>query len=269
MFLFFSPIVNAYVSVKGYYRSDGTYVRPYVRSNPNGLKYDNYSYTPSQGLYNPTYGTRGSYWDTPTYYTDPYYYLGLNLYKSGITSDPTTYTSSNYYTQNCPINSYYDSSTSSCSCYGGYVKSGNSCISGNSLCWDQNGYNSSYDSTTNSCKCDYGYTIGTSGKCEYKKPITYYENSGYYTNRLNCPLNSHESPYDSTKCECDIGYQVNQTKTACILTTNYTNSYIQQTQTTQNDKTAGINYYKSNKTCIGLENNQNQYAECISYAYNH
>lgn len=74
---------DAYVSVKGYFRKDGTYVRPHVRSNPNGLKYDNYGWTPSQGLYNKTYGTRGSYWDTPTYITDPYYYKGKSLYESG------------------------------------------------------------------------------------------------------------------------------------------------------------------------------------------
>lgn len=73
---------NAYVSVKGYYRKDGTYVRPYVRSNPNGLKYDNYSWTPSQGLYNKSYSTGDSYWNTPTYLTDPSYYQGKSLYES-------------------------------------------------------------------------------------------------------------------------------------------------------------------------------------------
>lgn len=30
------------VNVKGYYRKDGTYVRPHVRSSPNQYKYDNY-----------------------------------------------------------------------------------------------------------------------------------------------------------------------------------------------------------------------------------
>jgi hypothetical protein len=69
--------------VKGYYRSNGTYVAPYVRSNPNGLKYDNYGYTPSQGLYNKTYGTRGGTWDTPTTITDPNYYEGKALYEAG------------------------------------------------------------------------------------------------------------------------------------------------------------------------------------------
>jgi hypothetical protein len=73
---------EAYVSVKGYYRSNGTYVQPHVRSNPNGLKYDNYGYKSGGSLYNSTYGTRGSTWDTPTWYTDSNYYYGKSLYKS-------------------------------------------------------------------------------------------------------------------------------------------------------------------------------------------
>ena len=94
-------IAEAYVSVHGYYKSNGTYVAPYVRSNPNGLKYDNYGYTPSQGLYNASYGTKGATWDTPTYVTDPNYYLGKSLYESGSTGTggslnyyPTTYNTS-------------------------------------------------------------------------------------------------------------------------------------------------------------------------------
>ena len=30
------------VQVKGYFRSDGTYVQPHVRTNPDGNPYDNY-----------------------------------------------------------------------------------------------------------------------------------------------------------------------------------------------------------------------------------
>ena len=30
--------------MKGYYRKDGTYVRPHVRSNPDGNPYNNWSY---------------------------------------------------------------------------------------------------------------------------------------------------------------------------------------------------------------------------------
>ena len=77
----------AYVSVKGYFKSNGTYVSPYVRSNPNAFKFDNYSWTPSQGLYNTSYyaptKNYSSDWYTPSYITDPYYYLGKSLYESG------------------------------------------------------------------------------------------------------------------------------------------------------------------------------------------
>jgi hypothetical protein len=89
MFFSLSIDVEAYVNVKGYYRKDGTYVKPHVRSNPNGLKYDNYGYTPSQGLYNKSYGTKGSTWDTPTTITDPDYYTGKYLYENNLTT-PTS-----------------------------------------------------------------------------------------------------------------------------------------------------------------------------------
>lgn len=37
-----TPTVMADVYVGGYYRSDGTYVRPHIRSNPDGIKWNNY-----------------------------------------------------------------------------------------------------------------------------------------------------------------------------------------------------------------------------------
>ncbi len=59
-FLFF-PLVtfveegaNADVNLKGYYRSNGTYVQPYTRTSPNNFIYDNYSYP---GNLNPNKGT--------------------------------------------------------------------------------------------------------------------------------------------------------------------------------------------------------------------
>ncbi len=115
-FLTLSLDAYAYVSVKGYYKSNGTYVAPYVRSNPNGLKYDNYGYTPSQGLYNKTYGTKGSTWDTPTWTTDPDYYTGKSLYESGQTSTSTTSTQ-----EIIPINAKANT-WGSWSCNSGYSK---------------------------------------------------------------------------------------------------------------------------------------------------
>src|SRR3989338_6207841 len=78
---------EAYVSVGGYYKSNGTYVAPYVRSSPNALRYDNYSWTPSQGLYNESYTNPtknySSSWYLPAWQTDPDYYVGKALYESG------------------------------------------------------------------------------------------------------------------------------------------------------------------------------------------
>ena len=60
---------NGDVQVDGYYRSNGTYVAPYTRSQPNAYNWDNHSYTPSQPAYNNSYyqptKTYGSEWTTP------------------------------------------------------------------------------------------------------------------------------------------------------------------------------------------------------------
>jgi len=81
-----SQEADAYVSVKGYYRKDGTYVRPHMRSVPNALRYDNYGYKKIDRLYNPSYYSSSrnysSSWYTPAWYTDSTYYLGKSLYNS-------------------------------------------------------------------------------------------------------------------------------------------------------------------------------------------
>jgi len=100
-FLIAPNFADAYVRVKGYYRKNGTYVKPHVRSNPNGLKSDNYGYKPSQGVYNKTYGTKGAKWDTSTTITDPDYYEGKSLYESGTV--PPSYNSSSSYTPQTKI----------------------------------------------------------------------------------------------------------------------------------------------------------------------
>ena len=76
---------NAYVKVRGYFRKDGTYVRPYVRSNPNALRYDNYNYNYRRGgWYNSSYyyptENYSSNWYTPSSLTDPDYYRGKIFY---------------------------------------------------------------------------------------------------------------------------------------------------------------------------------------------
>jgi hypothetical protein len=56
------------VSVRGYYRKDGTYVRPHYRTSPDGNPYNNYSFP---GNYNPNTGeiTTGD----PAKYLERYY----------------------------------------------------------------------------------------------------------------------------------------------------------------------------------------------------
>ncbi len=43
-------------SVRGYFRSSGTYVQPYYRTSPNSTRFDNYS---TKGNYNPFTGKKG------------------------------------------------------------------------------------------------------------------------------------------------------------------------------------------------------------------
>ena len=81
-----STVSLADTYVNGYYRADGTYVQPYVRSDSNSTNWDNYS---TQGNSNPYTGSEGtrardyspeaqSYGDGRTVYTGPrggQYYL--------------------------------------------------------------------------------------------------------------------------------------------------------------------------------------------------
>lgn len=48
---------NAQTRVRGYYRSDGTYVQPHYRSSPNNTTSDNYS---TRGNVNPYTGQAGT-----------------------------------------------------------------------------------------------------------------------------------------------------------------------------------------------------------------
>ena len=78
----FSSAVQADVYVRGYTRSDGTYVAPHYRSNPNSSRSDNWStrgnvnpYTGERGTKDPgygsSYGSPRSYGNPPSSY-DPY-----------------------------------------------------------------------------------------------------------------------------------------------------------------------------------------------------
>jgi len=62
------PVYAKSVSVRGYYRKDGTYVRPHMRSSPDGNFWNNWStkgnvnpYTGEMGTKTSPYGSSGSY----------------------------------------------------------------------------------------------------------------------------------------------------------------------------------------------------------------
>lgn len=57
LFLATFTLAQADVSVRGYYRKDGTYVAPHMRSSPNNTKNDNWS---TRGNVNPYTGKAGT-----------------------------------------------------------------------------------------------------------------------------------------------------------------------------------------------------------------
>ena len=92
-FLFLTTFSFAQVSVKGYYRSNGTYVQPHQRTVPNYTSNDNYSTVGNTNPYTGAAGTqpRDSY-SIPTY---------SNTYNPSTYSAPTTtYPTTSYSTSN-------------------------------------------------------------------------------------------------------------------------------------------------------------------------
>lgn len=57
--LLFATKAEAYTSrTNGYYKNNGTYVKPYYRTSPNSKKNDNYSYKGNYNPYTGKYGTK-------------------------------------------------------------------------------------------------------------------------------------------------------------------------------------------------------------------
>lgn len=56
MFNMFAMNTFAYKHVRGYFKSNGTYVAPYYKTSPDSYKYNNWS---TNGNYNPFTGKRG------------------------------------------------------------------------------------------------------------------------------------------------------------------------------------------------------------------
>ena len=99
------------VNVRGYFRSDGTYVKPHVRTAPDSNPYNNYSYP---GNYNPNTGSYST--GNASTYLKNYYKTDSYNYKpsSGYTNYNYNYSNSNLlknYTNKLKSNTnnyYYD-----------------------------------------------------------------------------------------------------------------------------------------------------------------
>lgn len=222
----FASNADAYVSVKGYYRKDGTYVKPHVRSEPNGLKYDNYSYKPSQGLYNKSYGTKGAEWDTPTWTTDPDYYEGKTLYENGSSGSsikPNTSNPSVNKVINNPPNSYVFGSNWYCN--SGFEKVNNECQKiynpPNSYVFGSNWYcNSGYKKVGDTCEKilnpPNSYVFGSNWYC----------NSGFKKVGNQCQkiINPPNSYVFGSNWYCNSGY--NKVGSTCEKINNPPNSYV-------------------------------------------
>jgi hypothetical protein len=137
----------------------------------------------------------------------------------------TTFGSGNVY-NSCPTNSSYNSSTGKCSCNYGYSVNYNktSCVyTGTTYSAPTTPtcpLNSYYDGVS-SCKCNYGYVVSGSS-CVYQG-TSYSNTSAYSAPQNTCPINSHTSVTDSTKCQCNVGYQPNTTNDGCVPAPTKTN----------------------------------------------
>lgn len=254
--VFLLPLSNANaVSVSGYYRSNGTYVQGYERTAPDSSPYNNYGYP---GNYNPNtgtitggsqetylnnyYGTSGTYsTPSPSYSYPTTTSCPINSYSNGssCTCISGYVTGTDYSgkqacvsgdskcTDSMGYGAQFNSLSNTCSCRYGYVQSGSKCVSETTYCSNQLGLMSQYNSSTKQCECMSSYEYNGSS-CVYKSTSFYNYSSAYSASAASalgpsCPLNSSQSFTDSTKCQCNTGYQSNATKDGCTIVPTKTN----------------------------------------------
>jgi hypothetical protein len=82
---------RANVRVRGYYRSNGTYVQPHWRSNPDGNFSNNWSTYPNVNPYTGAVGTKRmpTYSGSPSYRVPSYNWSRPNLWNSRTPSLPS------------------------------------------------------------------------------------------------------------------------------------------------------------------------------------
>lgn len=105
----FAQTNSRHVSVKGYYRKDGTYVQPYFRTAPNATNRDNFS---TKGNINPYTGKAG--WIEPDTKYNTFYY---NTYTYTPSSKQTEHNESNTLLVKHKDRTYIEDENGHYSCY--------------------------------------------------------------------------------------------------------------------------------------------------------
>lgn len=244
---------EAAVSVRGYTRKDGTYVRPHMRSNPDGNPYNNWSfpgntnpYTGKTATGNPdtylrNYYNRGSSTYSPTFTTPSY----SNYSYPDTTSSYTlpTFTTPSFPSYSLPasvstyhscvefgIGAQYSYLSERCECGYGYTARNNRCISDDDACEEDYGYHAR-STFSGKCECGYGYRFNTAGtKCVSDEDY--------------CADLDFNAEYNilTDSCVCKDGYTPSASKSSCIREYSDTPLYIPQT-------TCGSNAYEYNGSC--------------------
>lgn len=106
-FLFTTAFTFAQVSVKGYYRSNGTYVQPHQRTGPNYTRNDNYSTVGNTNPYTGEAGTKSRDENT----SSSSYTTSNSSYSSPSYSTTTATSSPNHSTTTTSTPSYSSSNT--------------------------------------------------------------------------------------------------------------------------------------------------------------
>ena len=171
---------EAAVRVKGYYRKDGTYVKPHYRSNPDGNPYNNWSFP---GNVNPYTGKVAP--GNPDTYLKNYNKSGSSGL-SGSSNVSLKSPSISIPTNAHAVGSFWECDT-------GYVKKDSKCISYTEDCTNRFGENvygkKSSENNNSSCYCKTGFEWSKSIKACVKK--------------ISIPTNAHA--VDSS-WECNVGY---------------------------------------------------------------
>jgi hypothetical protein len=251
--------VEAAVSVKGYYRKDGTYVRPHMRSNPDGIPTNNWSfpgntnpYTGKTATGNPDTYLRNYYDRSPSKYPS----FTVPTYTTPVFTAPSNPSCSSY-----GIFSRYNSLSSRCECMYGYVISNGKCVSETESCQDEFGFNATQGSTSTTCRCKTGYQWNTSRTaCEAVPTCKYgYEliNGKCISEEEDCQneFGPNSTKGDtSTTCRCKNGYQWNLARTACVSIPNAAPYLKQNTSAAAATSSTGI---------CGEHAFHNKYSGCI------